>query len=72
MALVSGGLLMAGCSEKAPLLGKAPIDEVIKAMTLEEKVHLLIGTGMERVGWNSRSSHRKNRKHHTGSSRNNI
>lgn len=47
IALLSGGLLMAGCSNKTPQLGKAHIDEVVKAMTLEEKVHLMIGTGMD-------------------------
>lgn len=34
------------CAPKVPKLGNASIDEVIAAMTLEEKVHLLIGTGM--------------------------
>ena len=34
-----------GCSDKVPQLGKNSIDEVIDAMTLEEKVHLMIGTG---------------------------
>ncbi len=29
-----------------PQLGKAPLKQVIAAMTLEEKVHLVIGTGM--------------------------
>lgn len=29
-----------------PQLGKASIEEVVKAMTLEEKVHLLVGGGM--------------------------
>ena len=38
MALVSGGLLMAGCSEKAPQLGKAPIDKVIKAEQVGEAI----------------------------------
>jgi len=32
--------------QTAPQLGKASIDEVMKAMTLEEKATLLIGTGM--------------------------
>lgn len=36
-----------GCQSKAPQLGKASVEEVIAAMTLEEKVDLLIGTGME-------------------------
>jgi len=33
-------------AQQFPQLGKATIDEVAAAMTLEEKVHLLIGTGM--------------------------
>ena len=37
-------LAVAGC--KAPQLGKSSIDKVLKAMTLEEKVHFVIGTGM--------------------------
>ena len=37
---------LAACAPTAPQLGKAPIDEVINALTLEEKVHLVIGTGM--------------------------
>ena len=37
-------LALAGC--KAPQLGKSSIDKVLKAMTLEEKVHFVIGTGM--------------------------
>ena len=39
------GIMATGCSDKAPQLGKNSIDEVINAMTLEEKVHLMIGTG---------------------------
>ena len=38
--------LFAGCGNKTPQLGKDPIDDVIAAMTLEEKVHLIVGTGM--------------------------
>lgn len=38
---------MASCAPKGdPQLGKAPIDKVIAAMTLEEKAHIVIGTGM--------------------------
>ena len=36
---------LCGCSH-APQLGQAPLEDVIGAMTLEEKAHLLIGTGM--------------------------
>ena len=40
-------ILFVACnSNEPPQLGKASIDKVVKAMTLEEKVHLLIGTGM--------------------------
>ena len=40
-AVIGGGAAVAA----PPQLGKASIDKVVKAMTLEEKVHLLIGTG---------------------------
>jgi beta-glucosidase len=39
MALVS-------CDPGVPQLGKSSVDDVVAAMTLEEKVQLLIGTGM--------------------------
>ena len=42
--LSSAGLLLCACG--TPQLGKASIDKVLKAMTLEEKVHFVIGTGM--------------------------
>jgi Beta-glucosidase-related glycosidases len=42
--LSAAALAIAGC--KPPQLGKASIDKVLKAMTLEEKVHFVIGTGM--------------------------
>lgn len=35
---------------QAPQLGQTPVDEVVKAMTLEEKVRLLVGTGMAGFG----------------------
>lgn len=49
---ILGSLLMtagaiAACTSRPPQLGKASLDKVIGAMTPEEKVHLLIGTGME-------------------------
>ncbi len=40
-------LAMAACGPKAPQLSPDNIDEVIAAMTPEEKVKLVIGTGME-------------------------
>lgn len=39
--------IMTSCGSNAPQLGKASLDEVIAAMTLEEKAHLIVGTGME-------------------------
>lgn len=36
----------AACGPGVPQLGKASLDDVIAAMTLEEKAHLVIGTGM--------------------------
>lgn len=46
--LSAAALLIAGCggSADAPQLGKASIDEVIAAMTNEEKAFLLVGSGM--------------------------
>lgn len=37
---------LASCGTENPQLGKASLDEVVNAMTLEEKAHLIIGTGM--------------------------
>lgn len=45
--LTLAALVLASCTHGDPQLGKAPIDKVIKAMTLEEKVRMTIGTGME-------------------------
>ena len=42
--LSAAGLLLCACG--TPQLGKASIDKVLKAMTLEEKAHFVIGTGM--------------------------
>ena len=44
MLISLAALAVAGC--KAPQLGKSSVDKVLKAMTLEEKVHFVIGTGM--------------------------
>ena len=38
--------LFAACQGGEPQLGKASVDKVLGAMTLEEKVHFVIGTGM--------------------------
>ncbi|GHT40955.1 glycosyl hydrolase [Bacteroidia bacterium] len=40
------GFFFACNSNKTPQLGKSSVDKVLQAMTLEEKVQLLIGTGM--------------------------
>ena len=50
LILASSVLLFAACSGGDPQLGKASIDKVLKAMTLEEKVHFVIGTGMSGIG----------------------
>ena len=39
-------LALAGCKQGDPQLGKASVDEVVAAMTLEEKAQFVIGTGM--------------------------
>ena len=46
MLLASSCLLIAACQGGDPQLGKASVDKVLGAMTLEEKVHFVIGTGM--------------------------
>ncbi len=38
--------MLVACGSKLPQLGKSFIDDVIAAMTLEEKAHLVVGTGM--------------------------
>lgn len=45
VAVVAAALC--SCGPSVPQLGKASVDEVIGAMTLEEKAHLVVGTGME-------------------------
>ena len=42
-------LAMAACQSGEPQLGKDSVDKVLGAMTLEEKVHFVIGTGMAGV-----------------------
>ena len=47
MAVMSmAGMALSCNTDNTPQLGKASVDKVLKAMTLEEKVQLLIGTGM--------------------------
>ena len=42
----AAALALAGCQSGDPQLGKSSVDKVLKAMTLKEKVHLVIGMGM--------------------------
>ncbi len=44
--LSAAALLISGCGNKLPQLGVDPIEDVIAAMTNEEKMQLLIGCGM--------------------------
>ena len=46
-------VLLTAHGQNTPQLGKDPIDKVIAAMTTEEKVSLLIGTGMPGFGGQS-------------------
>ena len=47
MTIAAASLLaLTACGPSVPQLGKASIDEVIAAMTNEEKAHLVVGTGM--------------------------
>ena len=48
-AIIAGvtGLLAVNVQAQAPKLGKSSVKAVVKAMTLEEKVRLLVGTGGE-------------------------
>lgn len=45
LIIMMAALAATSCGDKVPQLGKNSIDEVVNAMTLEEKVHLLIGGG---------------------------
>ncbi|WP_074638008.1 MULTISPECIES: glycoside hydrolase family 3 C-terminal domain-containing protein [Bacteroides] len=44
---VTGMLFFTACRPPVPQLGEASLNEVIAAMTLEEKAHFVIGTGMK-------------------------
>ena len=39
-------LALSACGPGVPQLGKSSLDDVVGAMTLEEKAHLIVGTGM--------------------------
>ncbi|WP_107822297.1 glycoside hydrolase family 3 N-terminal domain-containing protein [Mangrovibacterium marinum] len=49
MGLMLATFSLVAHAQNIPQLGQATIAEVVKAMTLEEKVHLLIGTGMDGI-----------------------
>ena len=44
--LASGAAPLLTQEVQAPQLGQAPVQEVVAAMTLEEKASLVVGTGM--------------------------
>ena len=46
MLLSAAVLALAGCQSGEPQLANSPVKKVLKAMTLEEKVHFVIGMGM--------------------------
>ncbi|MDR2859454.1 MAG: beta-glucosidase, partial [Mediterranea sp.] len=48
--MVLTGILFSCNTNKTPQLGRSSIDDVVKAMTLEEKAKLLNGTGMNMLG----------------------
>ncbi len=54
LLLIPAALLsLIACNNADPQLGKASIDQVLKAMTLEEKAHFVIGMGMAGSDGNS-------------------
>ena len=54
--LLAAGVLSA-CGPAVPQLGKDSVEDVIGAMTLEEKARLVIGTGIDRKSTRLNSSH---------------
>lgn len=46
LLMACAATVLSACGPKVPQLGKSSLDDVIAAMTLEEKVRLVIGTGM--------------------------
>ena len=46
ICISAAALALASCSQGDPQLGKASVDKVVAAMTLEEKAQFVIGTGM--------------------------
>lgn len=53
LIILTAFMSSATAQQNVPKLGKNSIDEVVAAMTLDEKVSLLIGTGMAGLGGNS-------------------
>ncbi len=49
LLIVTSAAILAACQAGEPQLGKASVDKVLKAMTLEEKVHFVIGTSQNIV-----------------------
>ncbi|MDR1646377.1 MAG: beta-glucosidase [Tannerellaceae bacterium] len=54
--LFMGLLGIQACTQGVPQLGKAPVKKVVEAMTAEEKVSLLVGTGMALPGVDGNSA----------------
>src|SRR4051794_10940478 len=50
LALISVPFLVRAQNKSVPQLGKSPVKEVIAAMTLEEKVTLVVGSGFNMPG----------------------
>ena len=46
ISMAAAMAVLSACGLGVPQLGKSSLDEVIGAMTLEEKAHLVVGTGM--------------------------
>ena len=46
ISMAAAMAVLSACGPGVPQLGKSFLDEVIGAMTLEEKAHLVVGTGM--------------------------
>ncbi|MDR0619801.1 MAG: beta-glucosidase [Bacteroidales bacterium] len=54
ISIILAGIVLSSCnSDKTLQLNRKNVDKVLAAMTLEEKVHLLIGTGMAGFGGDS-------------------
>ena len=44
ISMAAAMAVLSACGPGVPQLGKSSLDEVIGAMTLEEKAHLVVGT----------------------------